>query len=255
MHQRLSKYLLEDLGYTGFRYDMTKGYSASFTAQYNKASGTKFSVGEYWDGNTTTLKNWVDGTKDNGTIMSAAFDFPFRYTVRDAISGSNWSKLSNKSNPSLMKTIGYSQYSVTFVENHDTQYRSATDQQDPIRKDTLAANAYLLAMPGTPCVFLPHWKAYKQEIKAMIDARKAAGITNNSRTVELRNTIATYLQVRQTERKEILLLWSVQKLTIMYHQPSSRKSLQVITTGITCRTQRIRHGQTRLQAHTRRLST
>lgn len=197
------KYLLEDLGYTGFRYDMTKGYSASFTAQYNKASGTKFSVGEYLDGNTTTLKNWVDGTKDNGTIMSAAFDFPFRYTVRDAISVSNWSKLSN---PSLMKTIGYSQYSVTFVENHDTQYRSATEQQDPIRKDTLAANAYLLAMPGTPCVFLPHWKAYKQEIKAMIDARKAAGITNNSRTIALRNTIATYFAGQTNGEKGNLIV-------------------------------------------------
>ena len=183
------KYLLEDLGYTGFRYDMTKGYSASFTAQYNKASGTKFSVGEYWDGNTTTLKNWVDGTKDNGTIMSAAFDFPFRYTVRDAISGSDWSNLSNTS---LMKTSGYSQYSVTFVENHDTQYRSATDQQDPIRKDTLAANAYLLAMPGTPCVFMRHWQDYKQEIKAMIDARKAAGVTNTSSFVPMATNKAYY---------------------------------------------------------------
>lgn len=197
------KYLLEDLGYTGFRYDMTKGYSASFTAQYNKASGTKFSVGEYWDGNTTTLKNWVDGTKDNGTIMSAAFDFPFRYTVRDAIKGSNWSNLSNTS---LMKTSGYSQYSVTFVENHDTQYRSATDQQDPIRKDTLAANAYLLAMPGTPCVFLPHWKAYKQEIKAMIDARKAAGITNNSRTIALRNTITYFAGQTYGEKGNLIVV-------------------------------------------------
>lgn len=197
------KYLLEDLGYTGFRYDMTKGYSASFTAQYNKASGTKFSVGEYWDGNTTVLKGWVDGTKDNGTIMSAAFDFPFRYTVRDAINGSNWSKLNNTS---LMKTSGYSQYSVTFVENHDTQYRSATEKQDPIKKDTLAANAYLLAMPGTPCVFLPHWKAYKQEIKAMIDARKAAGITNNSRTIALRNTIATYFAGQTNGEKGNLIV-------------------------------------------------
>jgi len=171
------KYLLNDLGYAGFRYDMTKGYSASYTAMYNKSSGVNFSVGEYWDGYTPRLKSWVDGTKDNGTIMSAAFDFPFRYTVRDAINNDDWKKLNETS---LMKQTGYSQFSVTFVENHDTQYRSATEQQDPIRKDTLAANAYLLAMPGTPCVFLPHWKAYKQEIKAMIDARKAAGITNTS---------------------------------------------------------------------------
>lgn len=171
------KYLLNDLGYTGFRYDMTKGYAGSYTAAYNKASGTRFSVGEYWDGNVTNLKGWVDRTKDNGTIMSAAFDFPFRYTVRDAANTGNWAKLGNSS---LMRQPGYSQFAVTFVENHDTQYRSATEQQDPIRKDTLAANAFMLAVPGTPCVFLPHWKAYKQEIKGMIDLRKAAGITNTS---------------------------------------------------------------------------
>ena len=170
-------YLLNDLGYSGFRYDMTKGYSASYTAKYNKESGVSFSVGEYWDGNVNTLKSWVDGTKDNGTIMSAAFDFPFRYTVRDAINGNNWTKLANSS---LMSQSGYSRYAVTFVENHDTQYRSATEQQDPIKKDTLAANAFLIAMPGTPCVFLSHWKDYKQEIKNMIDIRKAAGITNTS---------------------------------------------------------------------------
>ena len=76
------------------------------------------------------------------------------------------------------------QYAVTFVENHDTEYRSASSPQDPIKKDTLAANAYLLAMPGTPCVFLKHWMDYKDEIGAMIAARKAAGITNMSNYVK-----------------------------------------------------------------------
>ena len=67
-----------------------------------------------------------------------------------------------------------------FLLPHDTEYRSSTAQQDPIRKDTLAANAYLLAMPGTPCVFLKHWQAYKQEIANMVAVRKAVGITNVS---------------------------------------------------------------------------
>ena len=42
-------------------------------------------------------------------------------------------------------------------------------------------------MPGTPCVFLPHWNAYKPEIKAMIEARKLAGITNNSNYINFRS--------------------------------------------------------------------
>jgi len=84
---------------------------------------------------------------------------------------------------------------VTFVENHDTEYRSSSSQQDPIKKDTLAANAFLLSMPGTPCVFYKHWKAYKKEIKLMIEARKLAGI-NNLSTFENRHSVqASYSNV------------------------------------------------------------
>ena len=175
------KFLKEDIGYTGFRYDMVKGFSGSHVADYNDATGVKFSVGEYWDGNPSII-NWINSTNKK----SAAFDFQFRYNVRDAVgvkdnkivSSPNWSKL--KSDINLMHDPTYRQYAITFVENHDMQYRSADEQLDPLKRDTLAANAYMLAMPGTPCVFQPHWRAYKQEIKSMIEARKLAGITNMS---------------------------------------------------------------------------
>ena len=175
------KFLKEDMGYTGFRYDMVKGFSGSHVADYNDATGVKFSVGEYWDGNPSII-NWINSTNKK----SAAFDFQFRYNVRDAVgvkdnkivSSPNWSKLN--SNYNLMHDATYRQYAITFVENHDMQYRSEDEPLDPLKRDTLAANAYMLAMPGTPCVFQPHWRAYKQEIKSMIEARKLAGITNMS---------------------------------------------------------------------------
>ena len=167
------KYLKDDLGYTGFRYDMVKGFSGSHVADYNKSVGVEYSVGEYWDSNAR-IQSWINATLKN----SAAFDFQFRYNVRDAINSNNWAAL--KSTNNLMNDKNWRQYAVTFVENHDMEYRSASEQQDPIRRDTLAANAYLLAMPGTPCVFFTHWLEYKDEIGAMISARKAAGITNMS---------------------------------------------------------------------------
>ena len=167
------KYLKDDLGYTGFRYDMVKGFSGSHVADYNKAAGVEYSVGEYWDSNAR-IQSWINATLKN----SAAFDFQFRYNVRDAINSNNWAAL--KSTNNLMNDKNWRQYAVTFVENHDMEYRSASEQQDPIRRDTLAANAYLLAMPGTPCVFFTHWQEYKDEIGAMISVRKAAGITNMS---------------------------------------------------------------------------
>lgn len=167
------KYLKDDLGYTGFRYDMVKGFSGSHVADYNKSVGVEYSVGEYWDSNAK-IQSWINATLKN----SAAFDFQFRYNVRDAINSNNWAAL--KSTNNLMNDKNWRQYAVTFVENHDMEYRSSSEQQDPIRRDTLAANAYLLAMPGTPCVFFTHWLEYKDEIGAMISARKAAGITNMS---------------------------------------------------------------------------
>ena len=176
------KYLKDDLGYTGFRYDMVKGFDGSHVADYNDATGVEYSVGEYWDGNDK-IESWINRTNKK----SAAFDFQFRYNVRDAVNGaangkvatsSDWSKLN--SNDNLMHDANYRRYAVTFVENHDTQYRSADSQNDPLKRDTLAANAYLLAMPGTPCIFQPHWRDYKPELKEMSAARKYAGITNMS---------------------------------------------------------------------------
>ena len=179
------KFLTSDLGYTGFRYDMVKGFNASHVADYNDAAGVSYSVGECWDSNST-IETWIN----NANKKSAAFDFQFRYNVCDAVNNNDWSKLNSTNN--LVHDANYQQYAVTFVENHDTQYRSATETLDPIKKDTLATNAYLLAMPGTPCVFLPHWKAYKQDIKAMIDARKAAGIKNTSTYTNMRSSTQYY---------------------------------------------------------------
>ena len=170
--------LLNDFGYAGFRYDMVKGYSGKYTGIYNDATKPNYSVGEYWDGNVSVIKNWLNATKVNDQITSAAFDFPIRYVVRDAIKA-NWSTVKTDG---LANDPAYKQYAITFVENHDTEYRSASEQQDPIRKDTLAANAYILASCGTPCVFYKHWIDCKQDIKAMINARQLAGITNTSNT-------------------------------------------------------------------------
>lgn len=198
------KYLKDDLGYTGFRYDMVKGFDGSHVADYNDATGVEYSVGEYWDGNEK-IESWINRTNKK----SAAFDFQFRYNVRDAVNGaangkvttsSDWSKLN--SNDNLMHDANYRRYAVTFVENHDTQKRSESEQNDPLRKDTIAANAYMLAMPGTPCIFQPHWNAYKSEIKEMIAARKYAGITNMSNYANKQSKKTLYVnEVTGTKHK------------------------------------------------------
>ena len=184
-------FLVNDLGYTGFRYDMTRGFWASRVAEYNASVGVQYSVGENWS-SQNNITTWINQCRWNDAIQSASFDFPFRYTVRDVVRGYDDSKNAKTWKDltfgGVASTSQYKRYAVTFVENHDTQYRDAANPLDPISKDTLAANAYLLTMPGTPCVFLPHWKDYKQDIKNMIDVRKAVGVTNMSSAQKANNS-------------------------------------------------------------------
>ena len=168
-------FLLKELGYAGFRYDMVKGYAAKYTGLYNTSANPTYSVGECWDGNKTVVTNWINGTKVDGKIQSAAFDFPMKYNINSAFGGGSWSALSKDM---LSNDKNYRRYSVTFVDNHDT-YRESTK----LKTNVCAANAYILTMPGTPCLFLKHWQSNKGTLKRLIALRKAAGISNESEIV------------------------------------------------------------------------
>ena len=165
-------FLLNELGYAGFRYDMVKGYSAKYTGIYNTSANPTYSVGECWDGNKAVVTNWINGTKVDGKIQSAAFDFPMKYKINSAFGSGNWSSLKEQM---LSNDQSFARYSVTFVDNHDT-YRESTK----LNANVCAANAYILTMPGTPCLFLKHWQSNKGTLKKLIETRKAAGITNQS---------------------------------------------------------------------------
>lgn len=215
-------FLKNDMGYAGFRYDMTKGYAAKYTGIYNKVAAPTFSVGEYWDGDLSKVESWIDGTKVDGAVQSAAFDFPTRYSVRNACNNSNWQYLSTSG---LAGYDAYKRYAVTFIENHDTQYRSATEQNDPIKSNIAAGNAFILSMPGTPCVFLPHWQSYKEEIKQLISARKAAGITNESKATVTASAIIGYQAT--VDDKLCLTLGYVSSVPAGYQQAVSGTNYKV----------------------------
>ena len=163
-------YLLNDLGYAGFRYDMVKGYGPAYTKLYNESAQPTYSVGEYWDGSYSTVTNWIKNTN----YESAAFDYPLKYVINRAFENANWSALSDKG---IAGDANMNRYSVTFIDNHDTYQQTDNGR---LYNNVLAANAFILAMPGTPCIFMKHWQAYQTEIGNMILARNAAGITNQS---------------------------------------------------------------------------
>lgn len=183
------KFLIEDLGYAGFRYDMVKGYAGRYNKIYNEYSKPKYSVGEYWDGNYDAVAGWIEATGR----QSAAFDFPCKYAINEAFHSGDLTKLVWKANgttdqPAGLIHFGYPQYAVTFIDNHDT-YRDGSK----FNGNVVAANAFILCSPGTPCVFWPHYVQNKKAIQELIAVRNACGIHNQSAVKVLKSTSNCYM--------------------------------------------------------------
>lgn len=175
------KWMKNEITYDGFRYDYVGGYHVSHIDDYNKAAKPYFSVIEYWVGDANELKTRIDQANKN----TLAFDFAAKYNVyRDGIYDKNYTKCKNGG----LRGKGYSKYAVTFIDNHDTFNRGNGNEPNRAGDGSsindkslmMRSNAYLLSMPGVPCVFYPHWVKYKSEIKKMILARKSAGIHSES---------------------------------------------------------------------------
>lgn len=202
-------FLLNEMGYTGFRYDFVKGYDPKYIKMYNEASKPKFSVGEYWQGSVTAskkddhpfggVKDWVEATDKT----SAAFDFPMKHLIKGAFNDGNWKLLATNYTTSTLVGIE-PQYAVTFIDNHDTGEPHVNP--DPLRANVEAANAYILALPGTPCIWISHWKPYKYTIKKCILARKIAGVTNTSSIIESEGQDNGYVLIVKGTKGNVLLL-------------------------------------------------
>lgn len=183
------KCLKEKYGYVGARYDMVKGYGGQYNKIYNTYADVEYSVGEYWDSNYDAVAAWIEATGKT----SAAFDFPCKYAINEAFHSGDMRKLVWKENGTTDKPAGmihhwYQRYAVTFIDNHDT-YRDGSK----FNGNVVAANAFILFSPGTPCVFLPHYQAYKSQIQQLINIRNAVGISNESAVTVLRSDYNCYM--------------------------------------------------------------
>lgn len=180
---------------------MVKGYSGYYNKIYNQYSKPTFSVGEYFDSNYDAVTGWIEATGKE----SAAFDFPFKYAVNEAFHSGDLTKLvwqapGYNNQPAGLIHYGYSQLAVTFIDNHDT-YRDGSK----FNGNVMAANAFMLCSPGTPCVFYPHWTAHKSELKKIIEIRNAVGVHNNSHVTVLKSSYNCYMaEVTGTKGKLVV---------------------------------------------------
>lgn len=171
-------FLKHDIGYDGWRYDYCKGFNGRYVNMYNSAAKNYFSVTEYWDGNAGVLQNYLNDAGWN----TLTFDFGTKYDAfNNGIAAGNYGGC----RMSGLLGAGKSKYAVTFIDSHDSYQRDNNEfcgkgNSMNNQAKLLQANAFLLSMPGVPCVFYPHWKVLKSHIGPMILARKAAGIHSES---------------------------------------------------------------------------
>jgi alpha-amylase len=177
---------LQAVGFKGWRYDLVKGFHGRFVAEYNDASSPDLSVGEYFDGDRQKVTDWIDSAQGKST----AFDFPTRYLLFDACRYDDYSRLCSVNGGRVVPggLIGFwPDHAVTFVDNHDTEYRREHDHMyegygaTHFHGETVAmAYAYTLTHPGLPCVFWSHFfdwgAATRARISRLMHLRREAGI-------------------------------------------------------------------------------
>ena len=180
------KWMKNVIGFDGWRYDYAQGFKGKYIDMYNSASENYFSVVEFWNGDMNNIKSYLNDVNWN----TLAFDFSTKYSAIQGIADGNYQRCMG----SGLLGAGLSKYAVTFVDSHDTYFgcEAGRDNNDEIggcgksmedyNKDrVLGANAFILSMPGVPCVFYPHWVKYKDAIGKLVLSRKAAGVHSESK--------------------------------------------------------------------------
>ena len=180
------KWMKDEMGFDGWRYDYAQGFKGKYIDMYNSAAANYFSVVEFWNGDMNNIKSYLNDVNWN----TLAFDFSTKYSAIQGIADGDYTKCKG----SGLLGAGLSKFAVTFVDSHDTYFgcQGGRDNNDEIggcgksmedyNKDrVLGANAFILSMPGVPCVFYPHWVKYKDAIGKMVLARKAAGVHSESK--------------------------------------------------------------------------
>jgi alpha-amylase len=177
---------LRSVGFSGWRYDLCKGYGGQFVGEYNEATGPALSVGEIFETDRQKVTNWLDATGGR----SCAFDFPTRYLLWEAVNRDDYARLRSENAGRVLPggLIGFwPSRAVTFVDNHDTEYRREKEHQanyDSTRHFAYhhieMAYAYTLTHPGIPCVFWPHYFDFgatlRRKIGQLMRLRKHAGL-------------------------------------------------------------------------------
>ena len=142
--EKSGDWLTKALDCQGYRLDDVKGISTDWLLPFLNygAMAGKYAVGEYYDGNVSTVNYWITTSMQN---RASAFDFALRFMIQSMCNSGGYFDMSTLDHAGLVGTNPGG--AVTFVENHDT------DGSSPITQNKALGYALILTSEGYPCVF------------------------------------------------------------------------------------------------------
>ena len=150
--KRWGVWVANELNLDGFRLDAIKHINNNFIEEFlkevRKVRGEDFyAVGEYWKGDLGSIVEYLD----NVNYQADLFDVPLHFNFFTASKNGSAYDLREVFNNSLV--INKKLFSVTFVDNHDSQWGSSLESQIDSWFKPLAYALILLIADGYPCIF------------------------------------------------------------------------------------------------------
>ena len=147
---RWARFLIEELGFEGFRFDYVKGFGGWMISQLSKYRYVKdgkefrpYIVGEHWSGDQD-IETWIEHVNSVTDNQIAAFDFPLRYKLKDVCDTPSYD-LRNLTQEGVV-VMRRPAHAVTFVDNHDMG-------DNAIINDKMMAYSFIMVHEGYPCIF------------------------------------------------------------------------------------------------------
>ena len=145
-------WVANELNLDGFRLDAIKHINNNFIEEFLKevreSRGEDFyAVGEYWKGDLESIVEYLD----NVNYQADLFDVPLHFNFFTASKNGSAYDLRKILDNSLV--VNKKLFSVTFVDNHDSQWGGSLESQVDSWFKPLAYALILLMADGYPCIF------------------------------------------------------------------------------------------------------
>lgn len=216
--------MMDDCGIDGWRWDYVWGYEVHEVISWIKGTDREeyISIGEYWQDSPFMRKDPMVnryGNDEGERILGwakesggCAFDIILKRHIETADAANLRYGLNTGSSPLERSSV------VTFVDNHDMgaspfSLANGWGQQcwpcPPHFKSK--AYAFILTMPGTPCVYWPDFFDWglDVEIEELISLRKRGGIVSSSAWADMGREYSGFAGIVMNDRGEESLAVSI----------------------------------------------